>query len=254
MRWDDLSSAELRSRLHEQSLVVWPVGILESHGPHLPLATDAIQAEWGAERVASRTGAIVLSPLRFGNGTATRNYPGTVSLSFDSLRGFARDVLAEVYRNGVRRVMVISGHLGRDHMSALRVAATDVKTAHPDLQIAVLSDWDIVYEIKQKGMPRLAPNAIPADDGHGGTLETSRMIAIAPHLVKMDRAPGAIARLPQPEFRIGLGLERDYPDGVIGGDASRASSEIGREVNRIVEDRLVTIAEGLLKAPLGPPP
>jgi creatinine amidohydrolase/Fe(II)-dependent formamide hydrolase-like protein len=46
-----------------------------------------------------------------------------------------------------------------------------------------------------------------------------------------------------------LGADRTYPQGVLGGDASKATAELGREVNRIVEARLRRIADGLLKAP-----
>jgi creatinine amidohydrolase len=249
MRWDDLSSAQFRERVNDSTLAVWPIGILESHGPHLPLATDAIQAEWGAETLARAVGAVVLSPMRFGNAVATRPYPGSISLPFDTLRAFVRDTLSEVARNGVRRILVLSGHLGRDHMAAIRVAATDVAEANPDIALSVLSDWEIVYEIRDKPPADYRGVPIPPDDSHGGMLETSRVLAIAPDLVDMRRAPTHIPRVPSPEFRIMLGADRTYPQGVLGGDASKATAELGREVNRIVEARLRRIADGLLKAP-----
>jgi creatinine amidohydrolase len=247
-RYDDLTFPDFRDRVGPRTLVVWPIGILEAHGPHLPLATDAIQAEWGCERLAERTGALLLAPLRFGNGTATAPYPGTISLAFDTVRAVARDVLSELARHGVKRVMVVSGHLGQGHMRALKLAAEETLAARPDLKLAVLSDWEVVYELRtRKGVPGIPDDAVPADDGHAGTLETARMLAIAPQLCRMERAPKRVPKAPIPEFRVTLGLDREYPLAVLGGDASRATAELGHAVNRYVLDRLTLVAEELLK-------
>jgi creatinine amidohydrolase len=247
LRWDDLTFTDFRDRVTDRTVAIWPIGILEEHGPHLPLATDAIQAEWGCERLAQREGTILLPPLRYGNGIATAPYPGTISLSFDTVRAVARDVLSELGRQGVRRAMVVSGHLGADHMRALRLAAEETLEERPAMRIAVLSDWEIVYELRgDPGAAGIAADAIPHDDGHAGTLETARMLAIAPHLCRMDRAPPHVPKADIPEFLVTRGLDKHYPSGVLGGDARRATAELGHKVNAHVMRRMEGVLDGLM--------
>lgn len=243
LRWDDISFTEFRDRVTDRTVAIWPIGILEEHGPHLPLATDAIQAEWGCERLAQREGTILLPPLRYGNGLATAPYPGTISLKFDTVRAIARDVISELGRQGVRRAMIVSGHLGADHMRALRLAAEEALEERPAMKLAVLSDWEIVYELR--GKPGW--ETIPADDGHAGTLETARMLAIAPELCHMERAPPHVPKAGIPEFRVTLGLDKHYPSGVLGGDARRATAELGQRVNEHVMRRMEGVLDALMR-------
>src|SRR5439155_19931136 len=92
--------------------------------------------------------------------------PGTVSVSVEALKAFVGDVLADFTRNGVRRIMIVSGHAGREHMMALRAAAQEVVDRGSGLRPTVLSDYDILYA--SKGL-------LPEGDGHGGAGETSRI-------------------------------------------------------------------------------
>ncbi len=241
LRWDDLTMADFREEVGSRMVAIWPIGILEAHGPHLPLATDAIQAEWGCERLAQRDGTLLLSPMRFGNGVATAPYPGTISLRFDTIRALAYDVMDEMGRQGVTRAMVVSGHLGADHMRALRLAAEDVVAKRPAMKLAVLSDWEIVYELR--GKPGW--EEIPLEDGHAGTLETARMLAIAPELCRMERAPPFVPKAKIPEFLVTTGLEKHYPQAVLGGDARKATAALGHRVNEHVLARMNGVLDAL---------
>lgn len=259
LRWDDISFTDFAERVTDRTVAIWPIGILEEHGPHLPLATDAIQAEWGCERLARREGTILLPPLRYGNGLATAPYPGTISLRFDTVRAVARDVISELGRQGVRRAMVVSGHLGADHMRALRLAAEEALEERPAMKLAVLSDWEIVYELRGKpgweAIPMDDPHGLRSvlssldlsDDGHAGTLETARMLAIAPELCRMERAPPHIPKADIPEFRVTLGLDKHYPQGVLGGDARKATAELGHRVNDHVMRRMEGVLDALMR-------
>ena len=121
-----MTSVEFRKRVGPKSVVIWPIGAVEEHGPHLPLCTDSVQPEKVAEDVAKATGALIAPSLRFGNCGATSKFPGTLSLSFDSLRAIAYDVISELARNGFKKIVVLSGHAGRLHMAALRAAGEKV--------------------------------------------------------------------------------------------------------------------------------
>ena len=176
---DELSTIEAEKAAKDGAVVIFPMGSVEEHGGHLPLCTDSIQPEYIALEVAKKTGCLVAPPFRYGVCNATRNFPGTLTIEFDTLYRVVHDVLSELVRNGFCRIIVLSGHAGNSHMVALRLAAQDivVKNDEPKgkVRIMVLSDFDFAEE--------LTPKYASAGDGHAGTLETSRVMAIKPELI-----------------------------------------------------------------------
>lgn len=232
----DLDSRTLESRLKENPLVVLPVGALEAHGPHLPLGADQIQAEATAEALAERLDALIAPTLPYGNCSGTRPFPGTVSLSLEALSGLARELLQELARTGARRVLVLSGHAAQGHMAALREGAEQAVRSVPALRVVVLSDYDFVYELRGQ--------LSPATDGHGGLLETSRVLALKPGTVGAER-PKVEHR--HSRFRIGDPTVEEWPESVIG-DTGPASAELGQRVQGHVLDRLEATVRELLPA------
>ncbi len=228
---DELSSAEFGKMVPKNPVVFLPLGAVEEHGAHLPLCADSIQPEYIVEKVAARVAgpALIAPPIRYGNCVTTRGFPGTISLSFDTLRALIRDILAELCRNGIRRIVVVSGHAGGAHMAALRTAGEVVVEEWPDLKLMVLSDYDIAYELRGK--------EFDARDGHAGTIETSRVMAIKPRLVKrrgvknFDRPP---------KYMLTANPEKYFPSGVMG-DAGKGSPGQGRRVNDYIVKGLVEL-------------
>lgn len=226
MYLDELTTTEFKERIDSKTMVIWPIGAVEEHGPHLPLSTDSLQPEHIAERVAERTGALIAPPLRYGYLRQTAPFPGSISLRWDTLRSIALDILMGLAKNDVRYIVVLSGHAGRDHMSALRLAALDVVDSH-DVRIWVMSDYDIAYA----HMDELASQ----DDGHAGTIETSRIMNIRPDLVK--ERPGPF-QPDWPRFEM-LAEPREYfPDGYHG-DPSAADVEKARRIDDIIVEEMV---------------
>ena len=117
--WEDLSMPEFEAAREESRTVILPVGSVEEHGPHLPLGTDAFHAIEVARRAAALRPVLVAPPVYYGICRSTREHPGTISLSGDTLRGLIRDLGREFYRQGLRRLIFISGHAGGTHMCAL---------------------------------------------------------------------------------------------------------------------------------------
>jgi creatinine amidohydrolase len=226
---DELNMLEFSERVKNGGLVILPMGSVEEHGEHLPLCTDSIQSEALARRLADKLDAMIAPAIRYGECQSTRNFPGTITISFDTLRALVREVLEELYRNGVRRILVITGHAGRAHMIALREAGREVVYRHPDLKLMVLSDYEIAYDLLGKGFDK--------DDGHAGTIETSRMMQLRPELVK-GRPRKAKAR--PPKYLIVHDPERFIPRG-IWGDPSKATAEKGKKVEDYVFKELVKL-------------
>src|SRR5512136_111940 len=121
--FEELTSPEFKELARKRPLVIIPFGSVEEHGSHLPLCTDSFQAEEVARRVALVHGAIVCPPIRYGLCRSTRNFPGTLSLSFETVKAIAVDLVNELARNGIDKVLILSGHAGSGHMEALKEGA-----------------------------------------------------------------------------------------------------------------------------------
>lgn len=232
----ELDSRTFERALRTNPLVIVPVGALEAHGPHLPLGADQLQAEATAAALAERLEALVAPTVAYGSAPGARKFPGTVSLSIAALEGHVEGVLSELARTGVRRLLVLSGHAERGHMAALREAADHAMQEHPATRIVVLSDYDFVYELRGKESP--------ANDGHGGLLETSRVMALAPATVGPDRPVVDYRHSP---FVPGSPTDADWPESVIG-DTRPASAALGARVQAHVLDRLAATVAELLPA------
>lgn len=224
-RADEVTSPEFAALAKAGRLFILTFGALEEHGPHLPLGTDTMQAEEVARRVAEEFGAVVLPSIGYGECRSTRNFPGTLSLCFETVQALAFDIVSELARNKATKVLVLTGHAGSGHMAALRLGAQRAVEAHPELRVMVLSDYDLAYELKGK--------EFPADDGHAGMIETSRIMNIRPELVGKERPCG---RSRPPRFMVLPDPERYIPTGVMGDSRGSGAAKGARIDEHIVDD------------------
>ena len=234
---DELSTCEAKEAADNGAVVIFPVGSVEEHGRHLPLCTDSLQAESVAVEVAKKAGCLVAPPFRQGICNAGHNFPGTISIGFNSLFAVVRDVLSELARNGFNRLIVLTGHAGSTHITALKLAAQDVvgRKQYEEkrkTRIMVLSDCDFAFELKDK----LGFNK---NDGHAGAIETSRVMAIRPDLIKAEGEP-SFPKMPR--FEVVADPEKYFTSGV-NGDPTQATPTKGKELNEYVIDQLITLVD-----------
>lgn len=237
--FDELSMKEAASAAKARKVVIIPVGSVEEHGNHLPLCTDSLQAEHVALEVARKANCLVAPPLRYGVCNSTRNFPGTLSIRFESLRSILGDILEEFIRNGFKRLLILTGHAGRTHTAALKLAARDVIMHHKDEsaderpRIMVCSDYDFAFDLRGKHFSE--------KDSHAGTIETSRIMSIRSDLVK---GTGKRSFPEMPKFEIIPDPERYFPSGVMG-DPTIASAEKGKMINAHVIKQILKLVEEL---------
>lgn len=240
-RLDELTMAEIESKVNKESIIILPVGIIEEHGKHLPIATDSLQIEYTAESVAEKVKnkkVFVAPSIRYGVCVSTDKFPGSISLSFDTMRALIYDILAGFVKNGFRKIILLSGHGGRAHLQALRLAAEKI-VEEKDVRILVFCDYELLCE--PKGQEFLKSLGIPDWDAHAGAIETSRILAIRKELVKCK----GIKFKPQlPKYLITKGIEKTFPSGVIG-DATTASEDKGRKINDWVVKEIIKLAKEL---------
>lgn len=224
------SVSEVDSRTLEaaaRGFLIIPVGALEAHGPHVPLGADLIQAEGTAKELARLRECFVAPGIPYGVCPGTKKFPGTVSISLPTLTSLIYEVAESFYRTGFRRFLILSGHGAASHMAALREGMDRLVSEHRDATAIVLCDYEFVYELRGK--------EAPATDGHGGLLETSRVMALAPELV-LDARPKVQYKVKK--FKVGEPSDEEWPESVIG-DTSQASVEIGKRIQEHVMKRLL---------------
>lgn len=180
LRWAELTSPEVGGAFeggHRVGLL--PVGATEQHGPHLPVGTDTIIATALCERAATLSDAIVLPSLAigtsFGHGTA---FPGTLSLSPESLSHLIRECLEWAAASGLTRVLCVNAHMG--NTPAIQIATDYLRLGRPDLQTGTIDWWHATEEVNRL-------TTADAQDVHANRAETSLMLAIAPEMVRTEQ-------------------------------------------------------------------
>jgi creatinine amidohydrolase len=235
--FDELSMKEAEKAAKKGKVVIIPCGSIEEHGSHLPLCTDSLQAEYVALEVARKADCLVAPPMRYGVCNSTRNFPGTITISFDSLRSIMTDILEDFIRNGFKRLLIITGHAGRSHIIALKLAAKAVIMHHKNEEnrprIMVCSDYDFAFDLRGKDFDDR--------DSHAGTIETSRVMSIRSDLIK---GKGTRNYPNLPRFEIVADPERYFPTGVMG-DPTIASAEKGQKINEYVIEQIVKLVKEL---------
>lgn len=238
-----MSTTDIAAMPKESTVVVQPIGAVEQHGPHLPVVTDALVAEWVAGRAAELAPAgqaAVLPPLSYGKSNEHGGWPGTVTLSAETLLAVCKDVGRSLAATGFTRLVFVNGHGGNPGL--LEVAARDIR-AETGLLVFVAT-------IPRFGVPAGVDLPAPGFDVHGGHVETSVLLHLAPETVRMDRAaPGGTHLLELFPADGGLALSGALPtawlsadltdNGVIG-DPRGASPEVGRVIAEHWATRLAT--------------
>lgn len=237
--WQDLTMPEFEAAREPSRLVILPVGSIEEHGPHLPLGTDAFHALELAHRAAALRPILVAPPVFYGVCRSTREHPGTISLSGDTLRALIRDLGREFHRQGLRRLIFLSGHAGGTHMCALVEAGEGLLTEFADLRLAVVNILDLLREVLA-AQPHLVKTK---GDSHAGEVETAIMLAAYPELVK-GTAPSEWPAFPK--FELVRDKRRYWPGGVWG-DPNRASAAQGEEILAAEALRLAALIDALMK-------
>jgi len=247
--WGELTWPDAASRLKEMDIALLPVGAIEQHGPHLPLDTDAFDADYLARRVAdacSYPKPLVLPAVSYGVSYHHESFEGTISISNDTLARLVYEIGTGAARNGIKKFVIINGHGGNS--PALNHAAQMInRDAHIFVCVDTgeTSDIDIDHLVE-------TPN-----DVHAGETETSTSLAVRPHLVKMDQASKSVPRFSSRylDFTSKRGVlwyahtRRISSTGVMG-DPTIASAEKGQKIWELMIAHLVGLVEDLKRMTL----
>jgi creatinine amidohydrolase len=180
VRWEELSAAEFSGGIaRAQGTCLLPFGILEKHGPHLPLGNDLLNVRYAALNAAQQEYAIVFPEYYFGQIAEAKQQPGTVAYSRRLQLELLQETTDEMARNGCKKIIIANGHGGNNSLLPY-FAQSQLDTPH---------DY-VVYVV---GIMRAGPGepkhkSNPATDMHAGESETSVSMIARPDLVHLDRA------------------------------------------------------------------
>ncbi len=253
--WQDLKSPEFACLDPELTVAVLPVGAIEQHGPHLPVSTDSCINDGIVRRALALMPqgmpVLVLPLTTVGKSDEHGDFPGTLTLSAETLGRVWQEIGASVRRAGVRKLLLFNSHGGQPQV--MQIVARQLRIDHAMLTVA--ANWF------SWGMPQGLFDPAELRHGiHGGTVETSMMLALRPDLVDLEAAedfvPVTVADdMDYPRLRAlgaaGLGWQAQdmHREGVCG-DASRATPEAGQAVIEHAATCLVELLQELVSFPL----
>ena len=180
VHWEELTAADFRDAIaRAQGTCLLPFGIMEKHGPHLPLGNDLLNVRYAALHAAEQEYAVVFPEYYFGQIFEAKHEPGTVAYSRGLQLQMLQETTDEMARNGCKKIIIVNGHGGNNSLLPF-FAQTQLETPHD-------------YVVYVQGLARSGPGepkhrSDPATDMHAGESETSVSMIARPDLVHLDRA------------------------------------------------------------------
>ena len=237
VKWEELTAEDFRTAIQQaKGTCLLPFGILEKHGPHLPLGTDLLNVRYAALHAAEQEFAVVFPEYYFGQIFEAKHQPGTVAYSMELQLKLLQETSDEMARNGCKKVIIVNGHGGNEHLLPYFAQA---QMASPKDYVVYVLDG----ERSRAGGPAKKSTGV---DYHAGEGETSNTLYSHPELTHVDRAgreSGADQKRQNlPEFLYtGIWWYARFPNHY-SGDGSVATKELG-EWN--VQGWISTIAEAI---------
>jgi len=116
VKWEELTAGDFRETIVKaQGTCLLPFGILEKHGPHLPLGTDLLNVRYVSEHAANEEYAIVFPEYYAGQIFEAKHEPGTIAYSPELQLMLLQETTDEMARNGCKKVVIVNGHGGNEH-------------------------------------------------------------------------------------------------------------------------------------------
>ncbi len=234
VRWEELTAAEFHSAIEQsKGTCLLPFGILEKHGPHLPLGTDLLDVRYATLHATEQEYAVVFPEYYFGQIFEARHEPGTIAYSAHMQMELLQETTDEMARNGCKKIIIVNGHGGNENLLPF-FAQSQLEKPH---------DY-IVYVMGIVEPPPGGPAKKTSVDMHAGESETSKMLISNPDLVHLDRANQESgtdqARLKLPDtLYTGIWWYARFPNHY-SGDGSAATHERGEFEMKAWQDSIVT--------------
>jgi len=246
--WQDQTPQSLAALAAADAVVVWPLAAIEQHGEHLPLSTDLDIAQGlcasALAQLRPDVTVCLLPPLAVGMSLEHTHFAGTLSLSPQTLLATLTEIGEHVARAGFRRLVMLNSHGG--NRAVVDLAALALRASQG--MLVVRANYFMMAP-----PPETLPEAELRHGLHGGALETSMMLAIAPQSVRTEHLPqarslgedmAARGNVLGPEAEAGFAwMAEDLNPGGSTGDARLASAELGARLLKHYGSKLARVIE-----------
>ena len=227
---EEMSTVAFQEGLTKSRTVIVPLGAVEEHGPHLPMNTDILHAYEIAKKTSESIDVFVAPPIYFGVCRSTARFPGTIDIRPETLEMLIIDVVSALYRHGLRRFILYSGHAGMNHRASMLNSADELLALFDDIVISSITDADLVDQ-------KFFELVETAGDSHAGEIETSLVMSISPELV------GDPPKADAPVFPRSMVVRdtRNFWKSGVWGNPQKASVEKGDRMMEILVGNLKTL-------------
>jgi len=248
MIWDELSSMKIGS-LDKRIPVLLPLAATEQHGPHLPLATDRLIAEYFCRRLHQRLPdqVLILPTVSIGCSEHHMDFAGSLTLTHTTFMQQVTDILESVTAHGFTNLLLFNAHGG--NLAIGKVIVESFGKRHPQCRVAMATWWQIaaekLFELTETGAGGI---------GHACEFETSLMLVIAPELVDAAQIASGYPR-PTLDWATADMLRgskatlyatfRQMTENGVYGDPTAATRDKGEAIGNFVEAELLTITRSL---------
>lgn len=244
-KMNEMTWMEFDKNIKEGKIVILPIGATEQHGPHLPLNVDTVLAEGFANLLAERIDAMVAPTINYGYKSKPLSgggplFPGTIDLNGDTLVKLAYDVVEELIKDGVKKILVLSCHFENE---AFVCEAMDlIAQKYPTQAKVLITNW---WDPMPPAIIDQVFDEVPFPGWafeHAAVTETSLMMAFAPELVHEDRMVDTQGATPCP-YHIYPVPAGAVPDTGVLAPARSSSARRGQIIIDSVLEELVKITK-----------
>ena len=233
-RWiHEMSYDEVEDHLAKDDVVLVPIGATEQHGPHLAMGTDSFIADAFCREVSRRhyPRVLVAPPLRWGLSGLHMDFPGTITLSADTVMRIFEDVIDSLVSHGFGRFLIVNTHGGNREvakLAATQIGARDGVDFMGAVDMGSLIEPDVRARQQAAGTGR---------GGHACEDETATAMYLCPEIVREDKIAKAEFDEGAFDFRVAMethGIRvptnmHDLTEGGALGDPTLATAEWGEE-------------------------
>lgn len=250
-RMEELTAPDYPKAVEKsEKTCILPIGVLEKHGPHLPLGTDLYTAREYAIRAAEKEYTVVFPWYYFSQINEARHQPGTIAYSPELIWKILQETLSELARNGFEKIIIVNGHGGNSaFLNFFGMAQLSERRPYNLYWFQPQSDPEVIKKADQLTMH-------DPYDAHAGNHESSVMKAIQPDVVHLERA-GQQSGIDQERLKnlsnvyTGIWWYAKYPNHY-GGDGTKANAQAGELLINSTVSQLVKLIQAVKKDEVTP--
>ncbi|MES2371571.1 MAG: creatininase family protein [Bacteroidota bacterium] len=226
-RWDEITAADWNNALAKSNKTcILPIGILEKHGPHVPMGSDLIRVREYAARATQKEYAVVFPDYFYGQINEAKHQPGVFALPERVVWDMLENTCDEIARNGFTKIIIVNGHGGNPELIKYFIQTRLEKERNYAVYFFQPSS-DSTFNRQVNARRRSDARG----DQHAGEKETSEVLYFRPELVQLDSAKNESGanqnRLSIPNVYTGIWWYADYPNHYAG-EGDKATTALGK--------------------------